>query len=191
MGPFKAIDSVFSNFATFKGRAPRSEYWWWVFMWYIILIFAIAGDLYLFDPTVQPTLNPFAYFTGFWMIATFLPNWAVSVRRLHDAGYSGLWLLLTFAPFGGLVILIMSVIPSEPSSNDYGPPPFGGGGSTYGSRGLEDPGMLKKKQYEQKSDPYAPYAALERARQPKSQEVIAAQKEEMNDYFRQRVLKKS
>lgn len=188
MGPFKALDSVFSNYATFKGRAPRSEYWWFQLMNLLILTCAIIGDLYLLDPYATPSLNPFAYFTGFWLIVTFIPSIAVTVRRLHDAGYSGLWYLLYFVPFGSLVVLIMTLIPSEPNANVYGQPPFGGGGSTYGSRGLDDPHIIKKPV---KADPYAPYAALERARQPKSAEMIAAQKQEVNDYFRERVLKKT
>jgi len=188
MGPFKALDSVFSKYATFKGRAPRSEYWWYVLMHLFILACAIVGDLYLFDPTVPPSLNPFAYFTGFWLIVTIIPGIAVTVRRLHDAGFSGLWYLLNFAPFGYIVIFIMTLLPSETDANAYGQPPFGGGGSTYGSRGLDDPHMLKKPV---KADPYAPYAALERARQPKSPEMIEAQKQEVNDYFRQRVLKQT
>lgn len=188
MGPFKAIDSVFSQYATFKGRAPRSEYWWWVFMHLVILICAIAGDLYFLDPYAQPSLNPLTYFTGFWIIATFIPNIAVTVRRLHDAGYSGLWYLLNFAPFGPIVVFIMTLFPSEVDANAYGQPPFGGGGSTYGRHGLDDPHIIKKAE---KADPYAPYAALERARQPKTEAMIAAQKDEINDYFRNRVLKKS
>ena len=189
MGPFKALDSVFTQYATFKGRAPRSEYWWFMFMNFIITLCAIAGDLYLFDPYATPSLNPFTYFTGFWLIVTFIPQIAVTVRRLHDGGFSGLWYLLVFVPFGGLVIFVMMFFPSEPGGNAYGPPPFGGGGSTYGSRGLDDPHILNAPQQTAKADPYAPYAALERARQPKSAEMIAAQKEEVNDYFRKRVLK--
>jgi len=160
MGPFKALDSVFTQYFTFRGRASRSEYWWFAFMNLIITICAIAGDLYLFDP-------------------------------YHDAGFSGLWYLLVFVPLGWIAILIMTILPSEPGGNIYGPPPFGGGGSTYGSRGLDDPhAILNGPAQPAKADPYAPYAALERARQPKSQEMIAAQKEEINDYFRKRVLNK-
>lgn len=192
MGPFKALDSVFSQYATFKGRASRSEYWWFVFMHFLILLCAIAGDLYLLDPTVPPSLNPLAYFTSFWVIVTFLPQLAVTIRRLHDAGYSGLWYLIAFLPFGALVLFVLMLFPSEAGANIYGPPPFGGGGSSYGSRGLDDPHqILNGPKTPVKADPYAPYAALERARQPKSQEAIAAQKEEINDYFRNRVLKKA
>ena len=190
MGPFKALDSVFTQFATFKGRAPRSEYWWFVFMNVIITFCALVGDLYLLDPYATPSLNPFSYFTGFWLIITFIPGLAVTIRRLHDAGYSGLWYLISFVPFGWIALLILMVLPSEPGANIYGPPPFGGGGSTYGSRGLDDPhAILNGPQSPQKADPYAPYAALERARRPKSEEMIAAQKEEVNDYFRKHVLK--
>lgn len=189
MGPFKALESVFMNYATFKGRASRSEYWWFMFMNVIITFCAITGDLLLLDPYAPISLNPFAYFTGFWFIITFIPQIAVTVRRLHDGGFSGLWYLLVFVPFGGLAIFIMMFIPSETGGNIYGPPPFGGGGSTYGSRGLDDPYVINSPQKRVKADPYAPYAALERARQPKSQEQVAAQKEEINDYFRKRVLK--
>jgi uncharacterized membrane protein YhaH (DUF805 family) len=192
MGPFKALDSVITQYATFRGRASRSEFWWFALMHFLIMLCAIAGDLYLFDPFAPITLNPFAYFTGFWIIATIIPQLAVTIRRLHDAGYSGLWYFIAFVPLGTLVLLVLTVLPSEAGANIYGPPPFGGGGSTYGSRGLDDPhAVLNAPQRPAKADPYAPYAALERARQPKSADLIAAQKEEINDYFRTRVLKKA
>ena len=56
-------------------------------------------------------------------LATILPGLAVAVRRLHDINRSGLWLLISLVPFGGLVLLIFACIDSDPGPNQYGPNP--------------------------------------------------------------------
>lgn len=61
-----------------------------------------------------------------YMLAVLLPSIAVGVRRLHDSGHSGLWLLIAFVPVvGGLVLLVFFVLDSEPGTNAYGPNPKG------------------------------------------------------------------
>jgi len=53
-----------------------------------------------------------------------VPSLAVSVRRLHDTGRSGFWLLLAFVPLiGGLVLLVFEALDSQPGDNQYGPNP--------------------------------------------------------------------
>ena len=57
-------------------------------------------------------------------LATILPALAASVRRLHDIGKSGWWVLLHLIPvIGFLVMLYFYLQPSEPGTNEYGPPP--------------------------------------------------------------------
>ena len=63
---------------------------------------------------------------GVYMLAIIVPLLAVSVRRLHDTGRSGWWLLLSFVPFvGGLVVFVFTVLDSQPGENMYGPNPKG------------------------------------------------------------------
>lgn len=82
-----AIKTCFSKYATFHGRAGRAEYWWWV-------LFAALMNL----AVSMSRMTAIATIAG---IALFLPNLAVSVRRLHDVNRSG-WFLLLPAPFWAL-----------------------------------------------------------------------------------------
>ena len=90
----------------FEGRARRSEYWFFT--------------LFAMIMAVIPIVNLFAG------IALFIPGLSVAVRRLHDTGRSGWWLLLGCLPIIGTIILIIFfVIDSEPGDNEYGPNPKG------------------------------------------------------------------
>ena len=84
-----------------------------------------------FDNLAAPNV-PVIMFMGFIHI---VPSLTVQVRRLHDIGKSGAWYLLTFVPFGGLVLLYWACCASEPGSNYYdGPSP-----STYEPRHKPQP----------------------------------------------------
>ncbi|MBH5319326.1 DUF805 domain-containing protein [Paenibacillus sp. GSMTC-2017] len=59
-----------------------------------------------------------------YSIALFLPTLAVTVRRLHDTGRSGLWYLISFVPFvGGIILLVLTILEGESGINNYGPDP--------------------------------------------------------------------
>ena len=122
MTPTYAIRSVLSQYVGFSGRASRSEYWiWWGFL--IVVFVAIGATALLFGSTgyVVSSLVGLAF---------FLPNMAVTVRRLHDVGHSGFWLLIVFIPFiGALILLVFLLLDSQTEPNKWGPPPYG---STYG-----------------------------------------------------------
>lgn len=187
MGPIRAVDSVFSKFFTLRGRASRSEYWWFQLMSVLILCAAVAGDLWLFDPAAPLTLNPFAYFTSTWVIVIFIPQFTVTVRRLHDSGKSGLWYLTFLLPFvGWLFHLVTMLLPSDHGDNFYGPPPFGGGGSRYMASDPGDPTLTPRRPRDH--NPYAGYALLDQANRPVTAEMQAARKAQMQDYYRTRVL---
>ncbi len=84
MGFGDAIKSVFSKYATFSGRARRSEYWWFIlFSWLVNAALTILS----------------APLAAVWGIAIFLPSIAVLARRLHDTGRSG-WLYICVFVFG-------------------------------------------------------------------------------------------
>jgi uncharacterized membrane protein YhaH (DUF805 family) len=89
-----AIKTCFSKYATFQGRAGRAEYWWW-------FLFLVLVNLVLW----QTRSN---VITGIVGIALLLPNWAVSVRRLHDVNHSG-WFLLLPAPFVALAAIFGTI----------------------------------------------------------------------------------
>ena len=109
------------HYADFNGRARRSEYWYFVLFNFIVsiliglLLGVIAGLLNV------PALVYLAYL---WSLAVFIPSLAVSVRRLHDIGRSGWWLLLSLIPLVGAIILIIwYCTDSQPGANQYGPNP--------------------------------------------------------------------
>ncbi|KQY90269.1 DUF805 domain-containing protein [Pelomonas sp. Root1444] len=87
-----SIRTCFSKYADFSGRAGRSEYWWFA-------LFLIG--LYI----VVSRLSTVAYWVV--VLATFLPSLASAVRRLHDTGRSGWWLLLNLVPFIGFIIVLV------------------------------------------------------------------------------------
>ena len=109
------------HYADFTGRARRSEYWYFVLFNFIVSILiglslgGIAGRLNV------PAL---VYLVHLWSLAVFIPSLAVSVRRLHDIGRSGWWLLLSLIPLVGAIILIIwHCTDSQPGANQYGPNP--------------------------------------------------------------------
>ncbi|NBO81113.1 MAG: DUF805 domain-containing protein [Actinobacteria bacterium] len=97
-----AIKSGFRNYANFKGRAGRSEYWWWV----------------LFTVLVETAASGFGdSLGGLVTIALLLPSLAVGVRRMHDTNHRGWWILFP------IVNLIFLVSKSDTVENRFGPPP--------------------------------------------------------------------
>jgi uncharacterized membrane protein YhaH (DUF805 family) len=98
----QAVQSVFSNYANFRGRACRSEFWW--FQLFLLVGGIVAALLDLFANTNLLGGSPLA--TLFWL-ATIIPDLAVTVRRLHDTDSSGWWILLGLIPLIGMVVLIV------------------------------------------------------------------------------------
>jgi len=98
----QAVQSGFSNYVNFRGRASRSEFWW--FQLFLLLGGVVAALLDLFANTNLLGGSPLA--TLFWL-ATIIPDLAVTVRRLHDTDSSGWWILLGLIPFIGIIVLIV------------------------------------------------------------------------------------
>lgn len=102
MGFGEAIKVCFNKFANFEGRARRSEYWW--FILFVNLVGIVT--------------------CGISNIVFLVPVIAVNARRLHDIGRSGWWMLITFVPLvGAILLLIWTVQDSAPGTNEYGPNP--------------------------------------------------------------------
>ena len=120
----QSIRSVLSKYATFEGRASRSEYWWWVLAFFIVSAAARLVDAMLmapllgFDAFAENAGQPLGVLIG---LALLIPSLAVSCRRLHDIGRSGWWLLIGLIPLiGGLVLLYWYVQPSDNERNQFG-----------------------------------------------------------------------
>jgi uncharacterized membrane protein YhaH (DUF805 family) len=106
--------AVLKKYAVFTGRARRSEFWYFVL--FNIIIAVILNVLGM-------ALGTFVL-GALYALAVFIPGLAVSVRRLHDTGRSGWWILLGLIPIVGAIILIIFCIEdSKPGENQYGPNP--------------------------------------------------------------------
>lgn len=106
-----------SKYATFSGRATRSEYWFFT-LFYSLVIFATFWIFISFD---NETL---AFVAVVIWLGLFIPAISVLVRRLHDTGKSGWWYWLALVPFGGIVVIVFLCQQSEFVANQYGPAPL-------------------------------------------------------------------
>ncbi|WP_323961639.1 DUF805 domain-containing protein [Arthrobacter sp. JZ12] len=129
--PFKvAIQRFFKKYATFHGRASRSEYWWWalvsVLVSFVINIISGAGAAATTDLTTGTggAGSMFGIILGFlWFAATIVPSLALVVRRLHDVNLSGWFLLVVLVPFlGAIALIVMMILPSNPAGQRYDRP---------------------------------------------------------------------
>jgi uncharacterized membrane protein YhaH (DUF805 family) len=113
-----AVHSVLSKYATFSGRARRSEYWWFVLFSLLVTIVAAVIDA----AAGLPQTAGYGPVTILVTLALFLPSLAVTARRLHDTGRSGWWMLLSLIPIGGLVVLFFALQDSK-GPNAWGQSP--------------------------------------------------------------------
>jgi uncharacterized membrane protein YhaH (DUF805 family) len=112
---------VLKKYAVFSGRARRKEYWMFV-LFNIIIILVLALIDYL-TGTFSPRAGV-GLLGGLYSLAVLIPSIAVTVRRLHDTGRTGWWILIGLIPvIGNIVLLIFMVLDSEPGANEYGPNP--------------------------------------------------------------------
>jgi uncharacterized membrane protein YhaH (DUF805 family) len=109
----KAVKTCLNKYANFNGRAARPEFWW--FFLFQVAIYFVAS-----------LVHGLLYLLAF--LALLLPSVAVGVRRMHDIGKSGWFLLLGLIPFVGLVLLYFAAQPGQPGDNAYGPQPAGAPG---------------------------------------------------------------
>lgn len=112
---------VLKNYAVFRGRAHRQEYWYF-FLFNIIISIALA---FIDSALGNPGAGEGAGILGtIYSLAILVPSIAVGVRRLHDTGRTGWWMLLGLIPIIGAIVLIyFFVLDSTPGSNEYGPNP--------------------------------------------------------------------
>jgi uncharacterized membrane protein YhaH (DUF805 family) len=121
-----SIKSCLDKYATFRGRAPRSEYWWfWTF--YILtefvtmIVFGFIGYL-CGDVAGMMIAGYIGAFLSSLML--FLPMLSVFVRRLHDTNHSGWWYFIAFVPLIGGIWLLVLLLTDSDEENEYGLPVY-------------------------------------------------------------------
>ena len=106
------------KYAVFEGRSRRKEYWFFSLFNAIFSVVLVIADL-LFG-TSGGAFSP-GLLSGLYTLGVFLPALAVLVRRLHDTNRSGWWVLISFLPLiGVLVLLFFSLQEGQPGENQYG-----------------------------------------------------------------------
>ncbi|MFF4506178.1 DUF805 domain-containing protein [Streptomyces sp. NPDC001401] len=105
------------KYAVFSGRARRKEYW--MYTLFVVVIYAV-----LIGIGIGAKVTAVLALAGIFYVAILLPSLAVSVRRLHDTGHSGWWILFGIVPIAGpITLLVFQCSDSQPGVNKYGPNP--------------------------------------------------------------------
>ena len=108
VGFLEAIKLAFVHFADFKGRARRSEYWWFTLFNIIVtsVISAAVPD-----------------YSWIWSLVVLVPGTALVVRRLHDVGKRGWFYLWIFLPLVGYILMLIQLLKDSGPDNQWGPNP--------------------------------------------------------------------
>ena len=144
----EAFTTCMRKYADFSGRGRRSEFWWFYLALQLIMLpfigaFMVAYVMLFVGADIQPDgtfelegadFAPMIVTFALMMIVSLaftLPSYAATVRRLHDMGQSGMWVLLNFAGLG-IVATIMCIMDTQPGPNQWGPDPKAGERVGYG-----------------------------------------------------------
>ena len=117
-GFLEAVGICFRKYLTFSGRARRSEYWYFrLFCWLVVIVLLILAAA--FPDTAMSGI--FGLLLLVFGLIILLPGLAVSWRRMHDIGKSGMWNLILFAPcIGWILWLIYLTTDSDHRENEFG-----------------------------------------------------------------------
>ena len=106
------------NFGNFEGRSSRPAFWYFCLVNLIVVFMCLFLDVAIFGEADFPVLSTF------YALGTFLPGLSLTVRRLHDTGSSGWYVLWGVLPvLGALVLLVVLTERSQSGPNLYGPAP--------------------------------------------------------------------
>jgi uncharacterized membrane protein YhaH (DUF805 family) len=117
---------VFENYANFKGRARRSEYWYFqlfnlIILFSVLIVGAVVGSLF---NNIMAGLGISYILFILYFLAIIIPSIAVIARRLHDINKSGWFYCVSFIPFiGGIWALVLLCTDGDQNTNQYGPDP--------------------------------------------------------------------
>lgn len=111
----QAVKSVLGNYANFNDRSRRSEFWWWT----LAYIVAYAGIYF-----VGGIAGMGEILASLLALGLLIPNLAVAVRRFHDIGKSGWWVLIGIIPILGAIAFIYFFVQPSEGPNKYGEGPL-------------------------------------------------------------------
>lgn len=110
------------QYADFKGRARRKEYWMFT-LFYLLFLLPLALLMGI-EIGLEIEVPIFTILFVLFIFAIIVPTYAVTARRLHDTGRSGWWILINFIPYiGGIWLFVLTCLDSEPGTNKWGENP--------------------------------------------------------------------
>lgn len=109
------------KYFTIKGRATRAEYWWFQLFVHLLIFAPFLAIM----PFVEKSsgVEPIAIFVMLLIALLLCPNFCVTIRRLHDAGFSGWYYLVNFIPYVGSTVLFVMTLMGSGKDNKWGPSP--------------------------------------------------------------------
>ncbi|MBP6282317.1 MAG: DUF805 domain-containing protein [Leptotrichiaceae bacterium] len=145
----------FKKYATFSGRATRSEYWYFSLIAIIIVIVlaVIDGILGTYNEDTEIGL-----ISGIFSLVIFIPSLAIMVRRLHDTNRSGWWYFIILIPIIGAIALLVFLCIDSKEDNKYGANPKANNGILKNDSisqleklsELKDKGILTQEEFDAK-----------------------------------------
>lgn len=127
--PFPAaVKRFFKKYATFSGRASRSEYWWWTLVSSVIgiilnIIISAGSHTTASGPVAGPGAVIGTVLLVIWGLGAIVPSLALTVRRLHDSNKSGWMILLGLIPIvGGIILLVFVLLGPDPAGQRFDQP---------------------------------------------------------------------
>ena len=113
MNFLESVNTCLRKYFVFEGRASRSEYWWFQL---------VVSPSYYISTFLE---NEISYFFLGITLVTLIPAISAGVRRLHDSNRSGFFLLISFIPFiGGIILLFFLIAEGTNGKNRFGPNPL-------------------------------------------------------------------
>lgn len=115
------LNVIKQHYADFQGRASRSQYWYFVLFSFLISL-AISIVTGILGSILGTSI--FSFLSVIYSLAVLVPSVCLAIRRLHDSGKSGWFLLLGLIPLiGAIILIVLMVLDSEADRNQYGPNP--------------------------------------------------------------------
>jgi len=138
MNFIEATKNGFSNYATWKGRSSRSEYWFFNLSYVIAFVIAavldnlLGTDFSISDPYMGEVSAGYGILAVIVMLGFLLPCLSVFVRRLHDTNRSGWWYWLSLVPLvGAIVLLVFLCTKGTDGPNNFGEDPLSNLNETF------------------------------------------------------------
>ncbi|MCQ2202552.1 MAG: DUF805 domain-containing protein [Bacteroidales bacterium] len=117
--------AVFENYANFSGRARRKEYWYFCLTLFILnMLMQVVSAISSVESSSSILVLGLSIVLLLAYMCLIIPNISLSIRRLHDIGKSGWYLLIGFIPLvGGIILLVWFCREGETGPNKWGPDP--------------------------------------------------------------------